>query len=118
MIEEKIKSGNFYVASLDGERCSTLKDFILEIGKAFNFPNYYGENMNALSECINDLDWLPNSNYLLVINNSSLLLNKQIEEKEYILNFLQKVHSEWANVPNFAGEEEFRKKAEFLVIYN
>lgn len=116
--ETIIKSENFYVASLDGEKCSTLNEFIIEIGKSFNFPDYYGENLDALDECINDLDWLKKSNYLLIINNSCSLLHKQPEEKENIFKFFKEVNTEWANVPNFKGEEEFRKKAKFLVIYN
>lgn len=113
----ELKQKNYFVAVIDGIKVQTLKEFIWEIGKAFKFPSYYGENIAALSECINDLDWIPEKNYTLLIQNFSTFLNQETEEnKEYILNFLNGVRAEWANVPNFDGEERYRHKADFKIL--
>jgi RNAse (barnase) inhibitor barstar len=116
---KELKEKGYFIGVIDGAKVRTSESFIIEIGNAFKFPSYYGKNMDALAECINDLDWLEEKNYALIIENSSQFLIDETEtNKKYILNFLEKVHKEWANVPNFEGEEEFRKKADFKIIFN
>ena len=50
-----------------GERCPTRPSFYNEIGAALQFPYYFGENFNALDECLRDLAWLPASRYVLIV---------------------------------------------------
>ena len=68
-----------------------------ELAAVFQFPDYFGENYNALDECITDLDWLPAEGYLFVIKNSASLM---IEEPEHdlgvLLRILYDAGEEWA----------------------
>lgn len=43
------------------------------IGKAFQVPSYFGENWDALDECLRDLEWLPASGYVLFLRGASEL---------------------------------------------
>jgi len=111
-------ASGYYIAIIDGRRCANWKHFLQEIGIAFQFPRYYGVNMNALSECINDLDWLAAENYLLVIKNSAQLLCEEPEaEREYVRTFFEAVIKEWDSVPNYDGEDAYRKRADFRVLW-
>jgi RNAse (barnase) inhibitor barstar len=113
---ENISDSEYYIAVIDGSANKTLKSFIKQIGKAFNFPSYYGGNLNALNECLNDLEWINKPNYLLVIKNSKEFLSKESEEiRSHIYSFLDRVSKQWANVPNYDGEDQYRKKADFRV---
>ena len=38
------------------------------------FPWYFGENWDALAECLTDLDWLPADQYVLAIDQADQLL--------------------------------------------
>jgi RNAse (barnase) inhibitor barstar len=114
---EELKENGFFVGIIDGNECNDLKSFLKNIGIAFHFPDYYGQNLNAFYECINDLDWIDENKYALVIENSkSFLSNEPANVRSEIIKSLYDVSQEWANVPNFAGEEKYRKKSEFKII--
>ena len=106
----------FYIGCIDGKECMDIESFLDSIGKAFKFPDYYGQNLNALWECLNDLDWLNENNYILRVVNYSELLIKNINIRESILESLKSVNREWRNVPNFDGEQEYRKKSDFFIV--
>ncbi|MEU6153796.1 barstar family protein [Actinosynnema sp. NPDC047251] len=36
------------------------------IGQALDFPDYYGQNLDALYDCLTDLSWLPAGEHVLV----------------------------------------------------
>ena len=42
-------------AELDGSRCRTSQQFLVEVGVALGFPDYYGRNWDAFNECFGDL---------------------------------------------------------------
>lgn len=108
---------DYYVGEIDGTKCQTLKSFLTEIAIAFNFPSYYGNNINAFWDCIGDLSWIEEKQYALVIRNVHNFLKSEDEDiKSYIFDLLQKVAKDWANVPNFEGENKFREKADFKII--
>jgi RNAse (barnase) inhibitor barstar len=65
-----------------------------ELSAAFQFPYYFGENWDALSECINDLSWMPARRYLTVITNAHLLRSK--DHAETLLQILGDAGREWS----------------------
>jgi RNAse (barnase) inhibitor barstar len=111
------KKEGYYVGIIDGKKCFDIKSFLNEIGIAFKFPDYYGQNLSAFDECINDLDWIIENKYLLIIDNANSFIESKIEDKNYILNKLNEVSKEWKNVPNYEGEEAYRKAADFKILY-
>jgi RNAse (barnase) inhibitor barstar len=114
--KEKITDEDYFVAIIDGSDCQTLNSFLKNIGVAFKLPSYYGQNLDALNECLNDLEWLDKPNYILVIKDAEKLLCKEpMEIKNRILALLESVSREWANVPNYEGEEEYRERADFRI---
>jgi RNAse (barnase) inhibitor barstar len=113
---ENISPDLYYVAVLNGSNCKSLQAFLKEIGRTFKFPSYYGRNLNALNDCLNDLSWINKPNYLLcIINSKDFLIKESNETKEHILQFLERISKQWSNVPNYNGEDAYRKKADFRI---
>jgi hypothetical protein len=55
---------------------TSKKDFLLKLAQVLNFPAYFGENWDALSESLTDLSWRPASGYVILLDNfQSLPLN-------------------------------------------
>jgi RNAse (barnase) inhibitor barstar len=106
-----------YIGKIDGSKAKNYKDFFQSMAAAFEFPDYFGHNMNALWDCMTDLDWLDRRNYALVITNfSDLLKDEKSGERDSIMTFLEEIINDWAGVPNYEGEDEFRNKASFVVV--
>lgn len=119
-MDEKIRAYSvlgYFIGFIDGSLCKNIDSFLTEIGMAFNFPEYYGRNMNELYECINDLEWINEKNYLIVISNAEYFLeNESLEYHQAIWRFLDGVRTEWASVPNYIGENEFRNIGDFVIL--
>jgi hypothetical protein len=63
---------------------------------ALQFPPYFGENWNALDECLTDLDWLPADAYVLVILDAVLLLDQEApEERRTFWKILNQAAQAW-----------------------
>lgn len=114
------KKGEYYITSLDAASSQTWKDFLVQVGNAFKFPEYYGQNLNAFRDCINDLTWIEQENYMLIINNSDLLLNKgeQDDDIEYLKELFDQITENWKLGPDAPGDDETRKVSDFKVVYN
>jgi hypothetical protein len=61
------------------------------------FPPYFGENWDALDECLADLEWLPADAYVLVVLNAAELLDKdRPEARRTFWEVLEGAAREWA----------------------
>lgn len=112
---------NYFFAEVDGSKAKDIDGLFDEMIRAFKLPNYFGRNYNALNECINDLEWIEENNYILFINNYNDLLtcNTNIYNKEEalygFLEILENAAQEWTNVPNFEFEDDFRVASNFII---
>jgi len=115
---DDLLSKGYFVGIIDGANCKNLKASIANIAAAFKFPDYYGKNLDAFWDCINDLGWLEESNYLLLIENArEFMTEDSSDNKHYLTNMLDEVSKEWAKVHNHLSEDRFRHHADFKVIY-
>ena len=48
-------------------------DLFLNLSKALVFPNYFGENWDALCEVYRDFDWISNNDIVIIHEDLSLL---------------------------------------------
>lgn len=86
------------VVILDGARLTTKADLLACIASEFHFPEYWGQNWDALSDCLQDLSWLRQfSACLLVVENFEMLLGGTRSEVSVFLDILEDVGSSWAD---------------------
>ncbi|MFZ7133299.1 MAG: barstar family protein [Eubacteriales bacterium] len=78
---DKLKIGlmnKSYTATISGDLIKNKQDILETFKQIFQFPDYFGNNWDALEECINDLSWLNSKAYLLIlINPDKMQLNEQ-----------------------------------------
>ena len=70
------------VANIDGAKCKSLKKFFAVIAKELRFPEYFGHNLDAFDEMINDLTWLGYEAVIIIITNFEDLLILEEEDEE------------------------------------
>jgi Barstar (barnase inhibitor) len=69
------------VRLLRGENMNKWLFLFNEMAAALQLPLYFGKNINALDECLADLnDWLPAEAYVLVISQTMLVLSEERED--------------------------------------
>ncbi|MEW5789590.1 MAG: barstar family protein [Pseudomonadota bacterium] len=54
------------VPVLDGTTLAGKVELLAGIGRALDFPDYYGGNWDALEECLSDLSWRAGPVHLLI----------------------------------------------------
>jgi RNAse (barnase) inhibitor barstar len=91
------------VRVIRGAKSRTAGDFFNECGAALQFPDYFGENWDALFECLTDLEWLPGDAYLLVVTEGDLLLDREAKQLRSLFEVLEKAAEEWARAEDSQG---------------
>lgn len=99
--EELMEAANLRgigVFRLDGAQMTNQESLFREFKVKLQFPEYFGENWNALDECLADLDWLDRSGYLLFIESGNLLLRDEAAGvREMLGELLEDLSGEWAD---------------------
>jgi RNAse (barnase) inhibitor barstar len=84
-------NGGAIVRTLDGNKMLTLDGLFDEFGEVFEFPGYFGRNLDAFNDCITDLEWLnPKELILTIITDASMFL--QSEEPDRLRSVLRILH--------------------------
>lgn len=104
------------VRCVRGSHSHTFDALFDEVSAALQFPYYFGRNMNALSECLADLSWLPADAYILVVSSASeLLSNEGPHDRRALFQLLDGVAAEWAT-PIADGEQWDRPAIPFHIL--
>ena len=81
---------------LRGPKMRTTAGLFDEVAAALQFPPYFGENWDALDECLTDLEWLPADAYALLVLDAIYLLDREGPEPRRILwETLARAALEW-----------------------
>jgi len=93
-VKEKYLSRNYNIVELDCKFVNTKYDIFNIFSETLNFPDYFGDNWDALEECINDLEWLKSKNMVILISNIT-----HIKAKEFLKTFIDilvDAHNHWS----------------------
>jgi hypothetical protein len=61
------------------------------------FPDYFGQNWDALEECLADLEWLPAKGYVWCFTNAESILPDDEEEFATFLEVMSDAGEAWAS---------------------
>lgn len=99
-----------------GSRMLTSQRLFDECAAAFQFPWYFGNNWDALDECIADLDWLSRGvGWVIVITEAEQVLLGEPERLKTFMEILRRAHGDWAQ-PVTLGEHWDRPPIPFHVV--
>jgi hypothetical protein len=66
---------------IDLAGCSDKAGLLGRLADALEFPGWFGQNWDALADCLGDLEWLPADGYLLVLEGADEL--RQAAPRDY-----------------------------------
>jgi RNAse (barnase) inhibitor barstar len=110
------KAGETRVAcrTIRGQKARTSQALFDEFAAALQFPYYFGENWDAFDECLTDLEWLPADAYVLLIENSTHLLETETSDRlSTFFQVLEGAGREWGTL---AGGQFPRPAKSFHVL--
>jgi RNAse (barnase) inhibitor barstar len=91
------------VRLIRGAKAKTADRLFDEFGAALQFPDYFGENWDALFDCLCDLEWLAGDAYLLFITDGELVLEREPKEFKNLMEVLANAAEEWAKAEDSQG---------------
>jgi hypothetical protein len=96
--ESLVRAPKGYVLKIiQGRRCQTPAKLFAECAQALEFPDYFGQNWDALEECLADLEWLSAKGYILLITDAEGLLPDDEEDYETFLEILRDAGEAWGS---------------------
>ncbi|MEP7278821.1 MAG: barstar family protein [Bacteroidota bacterium] len=75
---------------LDGSSCKRLDACFNSLQQQLSIPAYFGNNLDALEEVINDLDWIKEDQVKIIIYHAVDLLEQEPDKK---IAFLEILHT-------------------------
>lgn len=70
-----------YVAEVDGSEARTLRTFYARVAKALHFPTHFGNNLDALFDCLCSLEKLGKPHVVLLVRHAGHFLEKEKKDK-------------------------------------
>lgn len=105
-----------FVAHIDGNKARTLKQFYAEIADVLEFP-HFGNNLDALNDALNDLQWLEDEQIVLYFTNTDQLISQERDPKKMasILAILEATVADWKWMTD--DEEDLADHKELHVVF-
>lgn len=101
---------------LRGPRMRTKSALLTEFRSRLDFPEYFGNNWDALADCLADLAWLPGFMYVLVVEGAQdLLADESSDQLNVFLRLVERVAARWAE-PVSLGEDWDRPAIPFHLL--
>ena len=105
------------VIFLRGRKMRTVQCLFDEFSAALQFPFYFGNNGNALDECLADLSWMPATTYVLTILDSADFLADEPAQLPLFVDAIDRVCAQWST-PVADGATWDRPAVPFHVIFH
>lgn len=85
LLKNIVESNGFRFFWLDGKQVSSKAEIYNQIEKVMEFP-YFGHNLDALLDCLRDLDWLSGKGFVLYYTDYVPFLNTDSNSFDKILD--------------------------------
>jgi len=93
---EAAETLDYEVLRIDLAGCRDKACVLELIAEALRFPDWVGDNWDALADALNDLSWLPANGYLLLLEHASAWRNHAGADFDVLLDILNEAASPWA----------------------
>ena len=83
------------VCHIDISRAHDAASLLRLVGHALHFPDWYGENWDALADCLSDLSWCDAAGYVLLLHGSETIRVSDPPAFDMFLDILHEVTAIW-----------------------
>lgn len=93
------------IRRIRGHKSVDESRFFDEIAAALQFPYYFGENWDAVWECITDLSWIPQASFLLIMDRAGQLLHNSERGFSILMKIITDANEYWRGQRGDIGGE-------------
>lgn len=95
-VESAARASGHWVARIDGRAATDKAALLALVAGALRFPDYFGGNLDALEECLRDLDdFLPAPGYLVLIERAARACPGRRGDFEVVVEILDGAGRYW-----------------------
>ena len=87
---------DYAVAPVDFAGCRDKREVLQRFAHALRFPEWFGENWDALADCLGDLSWWPANGYLLLLDHAGAWRATDTVEFAALLDVLDDAAQQWS----------------------
>jgi len=92
---EQLRASGLSAITIDLGDCTDKAKLLARIAAALDFPDWFGHNWDALSDCLGDLSWLPADGYLITLAGTQTLRAAAPSDWETLLEILAEAAGLW-----------------------
>jgi RNAse (barnase) inhibitor barstar len=86
----------FALVAIDFKGCADKADALDRFAEALKFPEWFGDNWDALADCLSDLSWWPAGGYVLLLDHVGDWRERAPADCDVVIDILNEVAEGWA----------------------
>lgn len=103
LIRTNLSKQGVCVFSVECARCASLDTFLTQVGAAFSFPSYYGENLDAFEECFSMPDYLGQVDAVFLFSEGHRLLVDETDSISKVTQIIASAGHAWTQIERANG---------------
>ncbi len=89
------KRAGFAYFHIEGRNIGRKDQLLSHFANALHFPNHFGDNWDALEECLTDLEWIDGEGYVIHYDHIDGLLSAHPDQFETLVEILNDAVASW-----------------------
>jgi len=94
-LQKAAKAAGFACFHIDGKNIGRKEQLMNAVATALHFPKHFGNNWDALEECLTDLEWVDAEGYLIYYDHIDALLTAHPDQFETLVEILRDSVEAW-----------------------
>lgn len=94
-VQAAAKRAGFASFHIDGKNIARKEQLLTHAAVALHFPKDFGQNWDALEECLTDLEWVEADGYVIYYDQIDGLLNAHPDQFETLVEILRDAVASW-----------------------
>jgi RNAse (barnase) inhibitor barstar len=94
-LQASAKRSGFASFHIDGKNISRKEQLLNHVATVLQFPKDFGNNWDALEECLTDLEWVDADGYVIYYDHIDPLLEKHPDQFETLVEILRDAVASW-----------------------
>jgi len=96
LVEQRAAAAGLHYVRVDLRRARTKAALLQALGRALEFPEWFGENWDALADCLADLSWLEAPGWVVLLDGADVPAGAAGAELPAALDVLRGAAASWA----------------------